>query len=121
MERRTCKSVSLHCCHTTLSSYDMYEEREKTPFAKVFSRSYENIELCGDFSISHLQKKRKREYRGAVNFAENRSLAKCPLFFANYIYFITFFLTLIKEKSGKVGRNPAKSCATTVSGWPLLK
>jgi hypothetical protein len=63
----------------------MYEEREKTPFAKVFPRSYENIELCGGFSIPHLQKKRKRKSRGAVIFAENRSLAKCPLFFANYI------------------------------------
>ena len=85
MKRRTCKSVSLHCCHTTLSNHDMYEEREKTPFAKVFPRSYENIELCGGFSIPHLQKKRKRKSRGAVIFAENRSLAKCPLFFANYI------------------------------------
>lgn len=45
----------------------------------------------------------------------------CPVFFATYIYFITFFSQLNRNKSGKVGRKPANPCAPTVSACPLLK
>lgn len=48
-------------------------------------------------------------------------LAKNPLFLVTYIYFLHFFFTLIKEKSGKVGRKPAKPCVPTVSACPLFK
>jgi hypothetical protein len=54
-------------------------------------------------------------------FEENQALAKNPLFLATYIYFLHFFFTLIKEKSGKVGRKPAKPCVPTVSARPLFK
>jgi len=42
-------------------------------------------------------------------------------FFSPLIYFLHFFFTLIKEKSGKVGRKPAKPCVPTVSARPLFK
>lgn len=43
-------------------------------------------------------------------------MAKNPLFLVTYIYFLHFFFTLIKEKSGKVGRKARKAlCANGFS------
>ena len=111
MKRRTCKSVSLHCCNTTLSSYDMYEEREGTPFAKVFPRSYQNIELCRKISIPHLKKKRKGEISWKRIFQAKLDLklpsGQKPTFFRHFIYFSLFFFAFkCKEKVGKWAEKP---------------
>lgn len=114
-----CKSASLIAA--TQSSYHHYgynELREKhllpsnSPIVKRIRRFN-----CVASLVYHT-----RARKGSQSFfEENRALAKNPLFLVTYIYFLHFFFTLIKEKSGKVGRNPAKPCVPTVSACPLFK
>lgn len=93
-------------------------KREKRLLLKHFPHKLKNhLKLCRSHSIAQPSRKRKSEFCERRFLKRFCALAKNPLFFANYIYFIDFFFTLIKEKSGKVGKNARNRCGTRVCGF----
>lgn len=116
MKRRTCKSVSLHCCHTTL--YFLMATRKY--LSKRCSLSFlihiVAIEGCVARSVYHTS---KRKERGRSRIDENFT-GKClksdlqlssgqkPTFIFHFIYFSLFFSHLSVKKKWESGQRTRK-------------